>query len=255
MEIGPALPIAHRGAHGPGRAENSPAAVRHALDLGVRAVEFDVHQLGDGALVAWHDDDVPSRGVGGEAPHRKGVGGKAPRRKGADGRRRRAHELTLADVALPRVEELLDLVRQADVFVVFDWKSVGAEARIAGLLRELGLADRTLVSSVYPAALAALGNERLRTGLSFPADAYGQLPDLVDTMALLLDDAGASAAMVDYRLATPDVLASLRGRGLDLFLWTAADAQQYRALRELGPDGIMTDAIEDVLAAERAAQK
>src|SRR4051794_31844481 len=117
MDIGPAVPVAHRGAHGPGRAENSPAALRHALDLGARAVEFDVHQLGDGALVAWHDDDVP-RGVGREAPHRRGL----------DGRRRRAHELTLADVSLPRVEELLDLVRQAGVYVVFDWKSVGAEA-------------------------------------------------------------------------------------------------------------------------------
>jgi glycerophosphoryl diester phosphodiesterase len=190
-------------------------------------VEFDVHQLGDGSLVAWHDDHV-----------------RAP-----DGTRRRAHELTIADVALPRAEELLDLVREADTFVVFDWKSVGAEARIARLLHDRGLAERTLVSSVYPAALAALGNERprLRTGLSFPADAYGGMPDLVETMALLLDDAGAAAALVDHRLASPAVLGPLRERGLDLFLWTAADTAQYHALRERRPDGIMTDAIEDVL--------
>ena len=225
------LPVAHRGAHGPERAENSPAALQHALDLGARAVEFDVHQLGDGALVAWHDDDVRT----------------------PDGRRRRAHELTLADVALPRVEELLDLVRGSDVFVVFDWKSVGAEPRIVRLLREHGLAERTLVSSVYPAALAAVGSERprLETGLSFPADAYGGMPDLLETMALLLDDAGASAAMVDHRLVAPGLLAPLQDRGLDLFLWTASDISQYRAMSEFGPRGVMTDAIEELLAAQK----
>lgn len=225
------IPVAHRGAHGPGRAENSPAALQHALDLGVGAVEFDVHQLGDGSLVAWHDDHVRAPG----------------------GRRLRPSELTLADVELPRVEELLELVRATDVFVVLDWKSAGAEARIVRLLHEQGLTERTLVSSVYPAALAAVGAQRPRlpTGLSFPADAYGDLPDLADTMALLLDDAGASAAMVDHRLATPSLLAPLRARRLDLFLWTAADLAQYHAMSELGPRGVMTDAIEELLAAQK----
>ena len=225
------LPVAHRGAHGPGRAENSPGALQHALDLGVRAVEFDVHQLGDGALVAWHDDEVRT----------------------PDGARLRPSDLTLADVRLPRVEELLDLVRGSDVFVVFDWKSVGAEARIVRLLREHGLAERTLVSSVYPGALAAIADQRPRlpTGLSFPADAYGELPDLADTMALLLDDARASAAMVDHRLAAPHVLDPLREGRRDLFLWTAADVWQYRAMSELGPRGVMTDAIEELLAAQK----
>lgn len=225
------LPVAHRGAHGPGRAENSPAALQHALDLGVRAVEFDVHQLGDGALVAWHDDVVRTPG----------------------GARVRPSDLTVADVSLPRVEELLDLLRDSDVFVVFDWKSVGAEAHVVQLVREHGLAERTLVSSVYPPALVAIGEQRPRlpTGLSFPADAYGDLHDLVDTMALLLEDARASAAMVDQRLATPHVLDPLRGRGLELFLWTAADVTQYRAMSELGPRGVMTDAIEELLAAQK----
>lgn len=47
--------LAHRGAHGPGIAENSMAAFEAAVLLGFRHVETDVHATADGALVAFHD--------------------------------------------------------------------------------------------------------------------------------------------------------------------------------------------------------
>ncbi len=48
--------FAHRGMHGPGRPENSIAAIEAAADLGW-GVELDVRVLADGTVVVFHDDD------------------------------------------------------------------------------------------------------------------------------------------------------------------------------------------------------
>ena len=51
--------VAHRAGWKQGglvrRAENSLAAIRHSIDLGVEMVEVDVRRTGDGALVVMHD--------------------------------------------------------------------------------------------------------------------------------------------------------------------------------------------------------
>jgi glycerophosphoryl diester phosphodiesterase len=218
------VPVAHRGAHGDGRPENSPAALRHALALGAPAVELDVHRLGDGTLVAWHHDWAADYG----------------------GARRRVAELTRRDTALRPVEDLLAELAGAPPLVVFDWKGFGAERRIGALLERFGLRGRTLVSSIHPSVLAGLRRTLpwLPTGLSFPARAYRDTPDLHHTMATLLDDADATAAMIDRRLATPALVARARALGRGLFLWTARHPADYEAMAALGPDGVMTDAIE-----------
>lgn len=218
------IPIAHRGAHGPARRENSAEAISHAIALGAPGVEFDVSRLPDGALVAWHTRRI----VPGEAEP-VDPGDQQP------------------------VEDLLEVAAAHDVCCVFDWKGMGEEARIERLLRRHRLLDRTLVSSVYPPALAALRREipRLVTGLSFPASVWGSTPDLAETMLLLLRECGADAAMVDLRLARPELARMLRSRGYGVFLWTAADGDAYADALSIPADGIMTDAIAEVMVALR----
>ena len=50
-------PIAHRGLHSKGVPENSLAAFAKAIEKGY-AIEFDVHMLADGTLVAFHDESL-----------------------------------------------------------------------------------------------------------------------------------------------------------------------------------------------------
>ena len=50
-----AVPFAHRGLHGPGRAENSRAAFRAAIDAG-HGIELDVRASGGGAVYVFHDE-------------------------------------------------------------------------------------------------------------------------------------------------------------------------------------------------------
>jgi glycerophosphoryl diester phosphodiesterase len=164
--------------------------------------------------------------------------------------------MTAAEAGLEPIEALLEVVAAHDVRCVFDWKGMGEERRIERLLRRYRLFDRTLVSSVYPPAIADLRREvpGLLTGLSFPASAWGATPDLAETVLLMLTETGASAAMLDLRMATPGLTRLLRTRGFGVFLWSAGDAREYRAALTAPADGIMTDAIEEVLtAAEPAA--
>jgi len=51
------LPIAHRALHGPGRSENSLAAVEAALAAGY-GVEIDVQLTADGQAVVFHDEEL-----------------------------------------------------------------------------------------------------------------------------------------------------------------------------------------------------
>ncbi|HEX8400652.1 MAG TPA: glycerophosphodiester phosphodiesterase family protein [Allosphingosinicella sp.] len=50
-----ALPFAHRGLHGPGRPENSLAAVRAAIEAG-HGIELDVRASREGQAIVFHDD-------------------------------------------------------------------------------------------------------------------------------------------------------------------------------------------------------
>ena len=55
-EMIPPLRIAHRGASGQGLApENTLAACEKAIQLGVDAIEIDVHATRDGQIVVLHD--------------------------------------------------------------------------------------------------------------------------------------------------------------------------------------------------------
>ena len=51
------LPIAHRALHGPGRPENSRAAILSAMAAGY-GIEIDVQGTADGQAVVFHDDDL-----------------------------------------------------------------------------------------------------------------------------------------------------------------------------------------------------
>lgn len=49
--------FAHRGAHGGGRVENSPAAFAAAIDAGL-GIECDVRKSGDGRAIVFHDEQL-----------------------------------------------------------------------------------------------------------------------------------------------------------------------------------------------------
>lgn len=224
--------IAHRGAHGGPLAENSLAAIGRALEV-AEGVEFDVCPLSDGTLVVAHGDSVVRDGV--EVP---------------------LEELSPADLAdelrsgaLSRVEAALELVRGTEALVCVDWKGARSESAVGRLVESYGLAETAIVCSTEPDVVADLKTRhpRLKAGLSvggrpLPLDRAGTAGQAI---AARVRACGADAAMVQHRLASPEVLAALRREGSGVFLWTAADGPTFAAAWRLGPDGIMSDALDE----------
>ena len=103
----PTVVIAHRGAHAR-HPENSLAAIRAAIALGVHYVELDVRTAADGTLVLKHD------------------------------------ALAAGDVGLARFDEALALLAGSKTDLYLDWKAASAEA-IAQSLRRHGMARRAVV--------------------------------------------------------------------------------------------------------------
>jgi glycerophosphoryl diester phosphodiesterase len=227
--------VAHRGAHCCGHHENSLSAIAHAVELGAHGIEIDVCNLADGMLVISHDACVSVAGA--SIP---------------------LLALTQREVApllrsgkLMAVETALDLIRPADTFLCLDWKGYGDEAGVVRRIGEFGLGERTIVSSLQSGALAEIKDRRpnLLTGLSFPAAlgderlATAPRHQIVDRMRA----ARADAAMLERGLASTTMMTALRESGAGIFVWIAEDAHTFASLVDLGPDGIMSDAVHEHL--------
>lgn len=227
------LVIAHRGASGH-CPENTLGAFRRALEMGAKAVEFDVHQTLDGELVVCHDDDL--------------------KRTGRDRRRLknlRWDEARKIDVGswfgpefsgerLPSLAEVCGLL-PAPVELHLELKRgsrhyPGIEKRALSLLQEHGVAARTLVSSFDHAALRAvraldagarlgylLGATRLST-------AWREMAELkAESLNLSLRQAGARTIKTAHE------------RGFKVYVYTVNTPADRDKLRRLGVDGIFSN--------------
>ena len=239
--LGP-VAFAHRGgpAHNP---ENSWPAFEHAVGLGYKYLETDLHATADGVLVAFHDhtlDRVTDRtGRIARMPYREvaaaRIGGREP---------------------IPLLEDLL--AAWPDIRFNLDVKEEPVVAPLAESLRRTGAWDRVCICSfstrrlaaarraigrpvctaVSPAGLAAIrmGGGRLSTGPALNG-------------ALLR--AGARCAQIPAALATRGFIRRAHAMGLQVHVWTVNDRTEMTCLLDLGADGIMTDQtvlLRDVLA-------
>jgi glycerophosphoryl diester phosphodiesterase len=223
--------VAHNGAHGPERPRNSLAALERAIEVGAPGIEFDVNCLGDGTMVLVHDDELSLEGT-----------------------RRPLRELTASDLRglAPGgegepLERALPLLARGGSLIVLDWKAVDEEARIeevAVRLERHGLAERTLVSTREMPALEAAKGARpaLATGFSLGVDSPAPIRERWLELAM---SSAADAVMLQRgfrELVT--MIGAARLSGLGVFVWTAADQEQFAELLEVRPDGIMTEEIE-----------
>lgn len=216
------LPIAHRGAHGPGYPENSILAIEKAIEIGAPAVEFDVCNLKDGTLVISHDPWAPINGK--KVP----LAQLSPADLG--------HELIPCNI--PRVEPFLEVVAGSNLLLNFDWKGNGYEDQVSESLQHYGLLERTVVSAEDIDVMVRLkqADPHVTTGLSLETVEAQQIP-------ALLQESQADAVMLQYSLASPEMVAAVRAENAGLFLWTVRDTATYEYLLQFKPDGIATDII------------
>ena len=231
------IPFAHRGgARHPELEglENTMAAFRHAVALGYRYLETDVHVTRDGVLLAFHD------------PHLDRVTDLS----GA------IADLTYAEVQaarvggrerVPTLEELVDAFPGVRFNV--DIKSRAAAAPLARFITGRSLEDRMMVGSFSPAALREF---RRLTGGAVPTSAHP-----LEIAAYLLSPSGRVAARLlggkptalqvpvrhrrFIRVVTPRFVRKAHAAGAEVHVWVVDDPDEIRRLHAMGVDGIFTD--------------
>jgi glycerophosphoryl diester phosphodiesterase len=205
-------------------------AFEHAMALGYRYLETDVHVTADGVLLAFHDDHLDRvtdrTGAIATLPYREvataRVGGREP---------------------IPLLEDLLGSFPEARVNI--DPKHDASVEPLVEVLRRTNAVDRVCVGSFSDARIRRL------------QDALG--PDLCTSMgprevARLRLDAisgkvhptatGCVQIPESFRGVTVTNAAVVRAAhraGLQVHVWTVDDPAAMHRLLDLGVDGIMTD--------------
>jgi glycerophosphoryl diester phosphodiesterase len=174
-----------------------------------------------------------------------------------------AHDHASVPADAPTLEEgLAHLTSEAfsDTELDVDLKLPGYERRVLEALREHGLVERTIVSTLYMRSLVVLRElePRLRLGWSVPrvrrdytASALTAAPAwaLLFRMRRRLPRIAAEhvragrcdALMAHWRLVTPRLVRALRAAGGDLYVWTVDDPARIRRLERAGVTGVITN--------------
>jgi glycerophosphoryl diester phosphodiesterase len=220
------LAFAHRGGN---RAapENTMDAFEHAVSLGFRYLETDVHLTADGRLVAFHDSDL-TRTCGVE---------------------RQIADMTASEVAEARVDGTHEIPVMEELFRRFpdarfniDAKSDASVEPLAELVQRLGVLDRICLASFSARSLSRLRKllgPGLLTNLSPPEvatlRAVGWTPHRSPRAAQVPVRSGR-VTIVNERF-----LRSAHKRGIPVHVWTINDRDEMERLLDLGVDGLMTD--------------
>lgn len=251
---------AHRGASAEAP-ENTLPSFQRALELGVDALELDVHLTRDRAVLVSHDPTA-ARMAGVAAAWRDldladvrrldaGWGFVAP-----DGTRPFAG----AGVGFVTLDELLAELPPVVLNIDLKQHTPSMVDEVLAVVRRRRAADRVVLASFHLRTLREVRRKGYEgpTALSQPeVAALALLPGAVVARLPLGDCAQVPVAAGPITLAGPRVLARCRAVGLRVDVWTVNAPAEAERLLAIGVDGLMTDdprTIAPVVAAWRARQ-
>ena len=225
-------PMAHRALHGPGRPENSRAAVRAAVDAGY-GIEIDVQPSSDGVAMVFHDDTL-DRVTGETGP----VRARTAVELGGIG-------LTGGDGGIPTLEEVLAEVGGRVPLVIEIKDQDGTLGPGIGGLEEAtaralhGYGGPVAVMSFNPHSVVAMkalapALPRGLTTCNFVSDYWAAVPPDVQaahTAMERLDDSGASFISHHHLDLAADPVAGAKAKGLPVLTWTIKSEAEAREAR------------------------
>lgn len=226
--------IAHRGgAHE--APENTMASFRHAIEIGAKYVELDVQMSRDNELVVIHDETL-DRTTDGSGPIREYT---LEELKRLDAGSKFSH--LYRDERIPTLREVLELCVGAGVGVVVELKSPhlnpGLEEKVAALLGEMWLRG---AENIWCISFDHASIRKMRT--LDPAVPLGYLFEWNEPSFVVADDT-VQALCPYYKtpLAYPEQVAEAHRLGKFVFVYTANEADEMRALYDAGIDGMVSD--------------
>ena len=249
----PTTPVVmgHRGARGLAP-ENTMAAFDRALALGV-PFELDTMLCASGELVVIHDWDLDRLA---------GVPGRVAEIPWSELSQLDVGSHYSANHAGEPIPLLADVLRRAspEILVNIEVKADrdtdnGLVAdTLVGLLDELDLRERVIVTSFSPLLLEAV---RLRDASILRGQIYRGFSaykdnSFVEKLALsrlwLNNKAQPDLLMMDHQRARPRYVRRMKRRGYRVFTWTVNEPERAAELFSMGVDGVITDYPDRMLA-------
>lgn len=242
---GAVLALAHRGgAHHPDLhgLENTLTAFQHAVGLGYRYLETDVHATRDGVLVAFHDARL----------HRVTGSAGTVAELGYD----ELAEIMVAErEQIPTLSSLIE--RFPAVSFNIDIKDTRAVRPLADLIRRTGSHDRVCVGSFNDRRMKqfrACMDREVATACGPAAVVAARFAPRGRPAAGLARTQGAAYQVPHrrgrLRVVNEEFVERAHGLGRPVHVWTVDDAEEMHVLLDLGVDGLIsdrTDVLRDVL--------
>ena len=224
------LRIAHRGAsaYAP---ENTLAAIVKAAELGADMVELDVHTSSDNVPVIIHDPNL-SRTTGGTGQVSQYT---LPELKELDAG---------SGQTIPTLAEAITCCQEHELGLYLELKSSQAIPALIELVRQHDLYRQTIVTSFRPDWLADVRalDPDIDTSVLFSSVYIDPVALARAAGAVYVHPAWEQRATEPHRLLTPAWLSQVRAAGLGLICWHEERPSEIAALRQLGVDGICSNA-------------
>lgn len=212
--------IAHRGASAY-RPENTIEAFELALEMGARAIEFDVQQAKDGELVVVHDPDL----------------------KRTAGRPERVRELSAGDLegaGVPTLSRVFDLAApRATLHLELKQAQPlyrGMAERAVAMLRERALLKNVVVSSFHHPSLARVRELEPAARLGYLVGRTPRAKALAEAEGL-----GCESVHVSVRQADAAWVRGAHAAGMRLLVYTVNTREELERLERIGVDGVFTN--------------
>lgn len=224
--------IAHRGASGIAP-ENTLAAFKKAIEIGVDAVELDLHGTADGEIVVIHDATL-DRTTNMHGPVKQTT---LETIKCADAGAWFSPEF--AGETVPTLSEALAFITDNAIALLEIKDGTIAEAVVQKIC-EMDMLELTVVISFHTSVLQTVRSleSRIPTGWLIGSNNGHTHPI---QLCQQLGAIGSSLLNVNHLLITDEFAYEVRRRGITLWSWTVDDIECMRQMQAFGVQGITSN--------------
>ena len=224
--------IAHRGASGIAP-ENTLIAFKKAIEIGVDAIELDLHGTADGEIVVIHDASL-DRTTDMSGP---------------------INQMTLETIKqadagawfnsqfegeqVPTLTEALECITDKAI-AVLEIKDTSIAEAIVENVREMNVLEMTIIISFHTSVLQTVRalEPRIPTGwLIGSRNEYTHPIQLCQQLSSL----GSSLLNVNHQLITAEFAYEIGRRGISLWSWTVDNTDRMRQMLDFGVQGITSN--------------
>ncbi len=238
--------IGHRGARGEAP-ENTLGGFGHIIDLGLKAVEFDVRLLADGKLAVLHDaslqrtagkPDLLSNLSENELSHFDNRHGWANWKQSEP---------------IPTLQQTLDLMTHFEHIEV-EVKAVDDQNAVIKIVDQL-IVELNSWSNVAAVTVTSFdlrilvtlqhsrneGRHQLKTGLLLEPSTMSDALPYGETPAQQATTLGCSRIGLSDKLTTESSISAIKAAGLAISIWTVNSPERAKELEKWQVDGLITD--------------